>query len=91
MSVESHEWQRDKDKKTYLKMLENNDDDIKDAYYDPKQFRGSSKAKSRSKISVFVVLSFLFGLLLIGFTVDYFLEGKIKKSIENFLKTMYLQ
>jgi hypothetical protein len=83
MSIETHEWQREKDKKTYLKMLENNNDDIKDVYYDPKQFRGNNESKRQSKLSTSVILCFIFGILLIGFSADLVLDGKIKNLIRN--------
>jgi hypothetical protein len=83
MSIEAHEWQREKDKKTYLKMLEYNNEDIKDAYYDPKQFRGNNASKRQSRFSFSVILCFIFGILLISFSADLVMDGKIKIFIKN--------
>lgn len=86
MSVENSEVRHDKDKKNYLGLLNDKNNDIKDAYYDPKQFRGIKKLENRSRIGFSVVISFLFGVVLIGFAADYFLDGKIKKFIKNQLQ-----
>ena len=85
MSVENSERRQDKDKKNYLSMLNDKSNDIKDAYYDPKQFRGAKKLEGRSRISLSAVISFLFGVVLIGLTADYFLDGKIKNFIADHL------
>jgi len=86
MPQETHEWQRKRDKQTYLKMLEGKDGiehDAADAYYDPKQFRGSREVKRGGRLSKTAVVFLVVGTLLLVGSADYALKGKVYHYITN--------
>ena len=86
MPVDMHEWQRERDKRTYLKMLDGKDGiehDAKDARYDPKQFRGSRKVNRNSQMSKTAIAFLVIGTLLLYATADYALKGKIYRHISG--------